>query len=444
MPRKQTAGTWDGKPNYRWTRMIKGIRWRLLCRGQKSGEEKANTGYLDLPESDWTESRSLKAANEWWENWSPLTPAQLAECHDIADQIAKFDRIMKKAGIPKKEETKELARQILENLDTIEEPIAKGKSVQYWIGKYQAGKLAAKPSPGRYDNLKRSLRKFSDSVGETAPVTDIDWQAWDDFVVAIKSGSLASSTQRDTLSDSREFIRWLERRDIVPAVKNLTETKTHVKLSKIEHFTKDELRKILQDSTGLLHCFLLLFANCGFRQSDVASLTPEMYDGKYITRKRKKAEDTNAPIVSWSLWEETIEAIEQYKEKSGKLLFVRNNGKEWVIEKLNKDDNRGRDDAFYSDLWKPFKEELKLRLSCGDIRGSCANLLKTDSRYTNQLSLQIKYMGQSPSGVALKYYIDPPQEDLDDAIMSLRKTLIEPESVVERKQPKRKNRKGNA
>lgn len=429
MPRKQLAGTWEGSPNFRWTRMIKGVRYRLLCRSKRDNdEEKLNTVFLNLPETDWTQRRSLQAANEWWENWSPLSPQVIAECHTMADNIAKFDRALSRLGIEKNMDNAPLARSIFENLDAIQEPIPQGKSLQYWIEQYLLLKLSEKPSAGRYDNLKRSLRKFAEVVGENAPVTAIDWQIWDKYSINIKSSGFASSTARDYISDARVFIRWLQRRSLIEEVKNISETRTKVLTDKIDHFSTDELRKILKKSTGMLRCFLLLFCNCGFRQSDVSTLTPEMFDGKYITRKRKKTEKTNAPEVSWILWPETIQAIEEFKNESGELLFTRPDGKPWVIEELNSKNTRGRDDAFRRMLWKAFAKSHKMRLSCDKIRGSCANLLKVEpdgKKKTNTISVQVKYLAHSPSGMTLKHYVDPPQNEFDTAILWLRGTLLD-------------------
>lgn len=404
--------------------MVKGVTWKVLCRAQRTGEDKENTGWLGLPESDWTEARSQKAANEWWEKWSPLTPAQLAECHDIADKIVKFDRVMKRAGLPKTEATKNAAREIFNALDSIEDTLPTGKGIQYWVDAYLTVKRNEGASPGRIDNLKRSLNSFADQIGKTNVITDINWEAWDQFAASVLQLDKSDDTKRDRLADVRGFIRHLVARDLITPIKTLHETKIRVEAKELVRFSQKELRHILSESTGMLRCFLLLFYNCGYRQSDVATLTPAMLDGTYVTRKRAKNKKKNAPVVSWKLWPETIEAIEQNRSKDGELLFTRENGKTWVLETANDQGTRSRDDAFYRELWVPFAEKLKLRLSSDLIRRSCANLLHTNSARTNKLSVQIKYLAQSPSGVALKNYIEPSQKELDSAVSLLRKKLI--------------------
>ncbi len=424
MPRKKGAGTWEGHPAYRWTKMVRGTRWRLLCRGQKPGEIKENTGYLNLPESQWSKSGSMAAANAWWDSFTTLTPEQLAECQALADKIAKFDRAMQKAGIPRTDEMKPLAKELFLALDKLPDDTPAGTTLEYWSQQYFTYKLAQNRSPGRFDNLKRSIERFVKSIGASQPVKAINWNTWDTFEVEVRNSGLGETTQRDVISDVRQFVRWLERRDIVPPVKNLSETHIKISAKAIEHFSRNELRELLSKSNGILRCFLLLFCNCGFRQSDVATLTPAMLKGGYITRQRAKTKGTNAPTVSWKLWSETLDAISHHKS-TGHLLFTRDGGQPWVVEKLNEKQKRGRDDAFRRELWTPFAKDHSIRLSSDKIRASCANLLKTSSEHTNSLSVQIKYLGQSPSGVALRHYIDPSQSDLDDAVMSIRALLLD-------------------
>ncbi len=54
MPRSYKAGTFDGPPHYRWTKMYNGVRYRITCE------------QLGLPRELWTKEGSYQAANLWW------------------------------------------------------------------------------------------------------------------------------------------------------------------------------------------------------------------------------------------------------------------------------------------------------------------------------------------------------------------------------------------
>lgn len=423
MARQNLAGHWEKKPAYRWVKMVDGNRWRLLCRARKPGEEKVRTGWLGLPEDQWTEARSQDAANEWWKKEFPKAAVQNPEAATrFVDDMQKLFRAMKRTGIPTDGTAIPLIRQLWSHIDKIQDPTPATtlNSLGHWRDVYLKSKRTdGERTAGRFDNLRRAIRKLVDSIGEQSPVTALDWIAWDKFVESLK---LAPSTKRDTVSDCREFCRYLERRNIIPEIATKAETKVTVHANAIEHFTLDELKGIVKKSTGMLKTFVLLFCNCGFRQIDVATLIPSQIKGGYIIRQRAKTEGTKAPTVAWKLWPETLAAIKEFGNKTG-LLFTYE-GRTWVLEGAGEEGKRKRDDIFRRELWKPFAKIHKPRLSADSIRGSCANLLKTDSEFTNQLSIQIKYMGQSPSGVALKHYIDPPQPDLDKAVMFLHDKLF--------------------
>jgi hypothetical protein len=55
MPRSFKAGTFDGPPHYRWTKMYLGVRYRITCE------------HLGLPRELWTKEGSYRAANDWWQ-----------------------------------------------------------------------------------------------------------------------------------------------------------------------------------------------------------------------------------------------------------------------------------------------------------------------------------------------------------------------------------------
>lgn len=426
MPRKNLAGTFEGSPNYRWTKMVRGKRWRLLCRAQRPGEIKERTVWLGLPESQWTATGSQAAANEWWrKNDSQTLSPELME---RVQKVAKLVRAIDRVGLPLNDESIAAINPLL---DQIEEPppTPTHETVKYWAEKYLELKLPKLKdrTPARYDNLKRSIFKMVASVGADKTITAINWQAWDAFEIAVKSSGMGEYGIRDAISDCRGFIRHLMRRKIIPPVENIAESKIKIRPKRIEYFSPEELRRMLSESDGMLRVFLLLFCNCGFRQKDVATLTPEMLNEKsgYITRQRSKVEYTDAPIVSWKLWPETLKAIQQLRNKTG-LVLTRANGLPWVVEGLNEKQNRKRDDAFRRELWLDFAERLDLKLSADAIRRSCANLLTTNSTTTNQISIQIKFLGQVPSGVASRHYIDPQQPEMDAAVMGLRDILFPP------------------
>lgn len=295
MPRKQHM-SWQGKPNFCWVKMVDGERYKVTAKK------------LGFKGDDRTEAKTLEAANAWWEAQTiqPKPKPRL----DVMKAVNKFGESTILSGMfPSQLE--QLEQRIKRDpsavpvVQKIIEPPT-GQSVQHWSQIYLAQKLAEKTKrgSGRYDNIARYVGKLVESVGAESPVTALDWGTWDRFYNEVMASELVDTSQRDIISDCRSFVVWLTNRDLIPPVKNIGETQVRVESKAIEHFTRDELRSILAESKSdpMLHVFMLLFCNCGFRQSDVATLTPDMISGGYLTRKRakvaKKKESTDGQLGS--------------------------------------------------------------------------------------------------------------------------------------------------
>jgi len=421
MARKNLAGTWEGAPAFRWSRQVKGVRWRLLCRARRPNEEKAATGWLGLPEGQWTRAGSLEAANEWWEQNLTRTLIDDPELHEDVKAIAAIvtgsaARLGISSGSP-------LAAALIDNVDDIERVPTKTTLLRHWRDQFFSLKKSdGNRGPGRFDNLKRSIDRFVAFIGESAAVERVKESRYREFFVQVSQSSHSDYYKRDTIRDARAFIRFLWQERQIEEIRNLNSLTVRVVDPAVQHFTAAELRSILATARGPLRLFVWLFANCGMRQKDVSSLRHSMFDGKYITRKRGKTQaHARSPEVSHLLWPETLAMVREHctKGDGSELMFLQPNGKPWVLdEDLNEKDRRRRDDNF-AELWRDFVADNPQRLPAKHIRGSSANLIEGK----NQLSLQVKFLADVPSGVVLKHYVDPPQEQLDKAVVRLRQAL---------------------
>lgn len=319
---------------------------------------------------------------------------------------------------------------LLADLDR--EPQPENKLLSYWRDQFLQLKRAeietGKRTIGRYDNLQREVNKFVNFIGETATVeaiTEATWQAWYLHVIAKN----AASTQKGYISSPKSFVEHLYEQRQIELPRNLNSLSVTEDDNVIEHYTLDELKTILHDAPGILKCFLMLMANCGFYQNDIATLTPEMLTVKpgYIKRQRsKRVKGKKIPMVEWVLWDTTKELIEQYRTDQDGLVFTQPNGKPWKVEKLKPDGKLSKNDAIAT-LWKPYKKTNNIRLDMEAIRKTAANLLQSSNGdKSNQLSMQTKFLCQVPDkSTATKWYVEPPQDELDAAVMRLRSLLID-------------------
>ena len=453
---RNIAVTWDGAPNYRWKKMVAGTTWVLMCRGQKPGEVKANTGWLGIDERYWTKEGSAAAAGEWWKKrWikaatvtdsdgrvlnlaEGVLPDEVVEATDkLKTKVAKVKRAMERLGHPGAKTLRlvhmadydpsqtmspDLLAAMFANVDDMTEPVTPDdKKLTFWRTQFlELKKGDGQRGAGRWDNLKRSVDRFVNSLGADATVDHVTEASYRNFYTQLMTSDSGDYFKRDTLRDAKTFINFLyQERQLNEPLRNLDSLKVQVADKAIEHFTADELRAMLKNASGPVKLFVYLFCNCGMRQKDVSTITHAMFDGKHITRKRgKNKKFKSAPTICYTLWPETIALINEHKSK-GKgddLLFVQPNGNQWVLDGKNDDGSRKRDDNF-AGLWRAFVAEYPQRLDAMDVRGSAANLI------VGGLSLQIMFLSDVPSGVVLKHYIQPTQPEFDKALAELRKTL---------------------
>ena len=404
--------------------MVKGIRHVLLCRGRRDKEKvKEHTDWLDLPEGQWTKEGSRDTANAWWDRHLSRILIEDIESHEEAKAIAGIvTDSAKHLGLSL---DSSVTAELIDNSDRIGRASPKTKFLSHWQKEFLDSKKSDKQrGPGRFDNLKRSIDRFAAFIGGGARVEAVTESAYQKFYDQLMAGDFSDYFRRDTMRDVKTFIAFLwQQRALNEELRNLDTVKVKVVDPAVQHFTADELREILTNATGPVRLFVWLFANCGMRQKDVSSITHSMFDGKYLTRKRGKTQDhARAPRVSHLLWPETLKLIAEHRTvgKGSELMFLQPNGKPWVLDDdLNENDRRRRDDNF-AELWHDFTKEHPQRLPAKYIRGSAANLITGN----NQISLQVKFLGDVASGVILKHYVDPPQAELDKALTRLRKSIL--------------------
>ena len=115
-------------------------------------------------------------------------------------------------------------------------------------------------------------------------------------------------------------------------------------------FEPAEVRKLLKAASSALRCFILLGINCGFGQTDCATLTGAAVDAKkrVISVERSK---TGVRRVC-PLWPETITALKKYKRPNTtlpELYFITKYSKPWVKVNVHYDEANHIDRVTHND-----------------------------------------------------------------------------------------------
>jgi integrase len=172
-------------------------------------------------------------------------------------------------------------------------------------------------------------------------------------------------------------------------------------------------RRILAESEGRLHAWLLLMFNCCYYQGDLADLTPSEVNWKAHTITRKRSKEKNekrVPKVRYPLWPETFDSMVKWGNTKGERVFT-DDGKPLI---------QGRSDVIAREF-ATLRTKLDVDVKLKQIRKTSTNILLANKPYGPYVRC---YGGWSPQGVADKFYLVPPQPIMDEMSEYLREQLL--------------------
>lgn len=391
--------------------MLKGVRWRLLCRARKPNEqEKENTGWLSLPEQDWTKERSQAAANRYWER--KLAEMQLDPFPDveIAPENLKFYKDIQKVrkaadllGI-KPEQGKAFEHPAIvalrENVEAIEltrPAVPTEKTLAKQLESFLAlEKVRQKPQT--YKEFADYLGFVKAELGAELDCSTINEETVNRHYQWLASKPWENNGKNKRLGFFRRFIGWLAENRVCPVPLNL-KSKQHrwkPKRKKVKTFSgvKDELEQL----ETRCRLWALLGLNCGMTQADLGALRWDQIDlaKKTLTRVRVKTEDEDVPEVCYKLFPETLALLKALPNKSG-LVFTTEEGQPLYVVKYDGQKVTKKD--LFSTYWN--RQSRKPAIPLGKYRSIGATALKGEATYRTFVDY---FLGHAPKTLADKHY----------------------------------------
>lgn len=465
MPRKNIAGTFQ---NGRWSRMVNGERYHVVCRGLRVGEEpKPNYGYLNLPESQHTKGGSQAAANAWWEangpeaqpsahlakaiedrshmlQWlamerpdDPLAETLRSEISDIQKTgsvpavPATFQRVPKEyemLPLPHPEGPQDWQKRIetvkIHNAwnGVTDDP---DKTLGSAFAKHLENERAALrrrsgSSPASWDNIRRNLKKFVAYLGgEAVPANIITATKWDEWVIALSGKTEWSNAHiRDVLVSSRKFVEFLyQNRRIEEQPRTLYAAKIEVADPEvIKTLTNEQILCLIAEATGQTKLHLLLMLNIGATQKDISDLTKAQVDLKAgtITRKRSKTRGKRTvPTVSYPLWKTTLAELKEHWSDHPTLALTTRGGMSWQETAINAETgNLKKRDGVVSNF-RHLRKRCGIDTTLKVFRSTSGDRIGRSKEFRELRSL---FLGHSNKLMADRRYGNAPNELLAEAV----------------------------
>jgi integrase len=319
----------------------------------------------------------------------------------------------------------------------------------HWAEGQRALVDAGQRSAAHTDNQRICLAYFRDYLGGQSDVGVIDGEKLAGFFrwCVAKIAERKANAQgkagwsvvyaKKTFSVARAFIRWLAETEVIPLPKNIASPSFSFKdgPKEVPVWTPEEFKTALAAATGQLRLHLLLMANCGFTQVDIADLknTEVDWERGRITRKRSKTRDhEDVPTVNYPLWPTTFALLKQYR-KEGPLVLLTESGKPWVWERMENGSLKTSDNI--ASNYTHLKDKTGFKKPLKQLRKTAASLIESKGEYRGFSTL---FLGHSPRSIADRHYVQPPQALFDAAVLWLGQQLgqVEPEPVKPAKKGK--------
>lgn len=425
MPRKNLAGTFEGQPAYRWKKMVKGQVFVLLCRAKKPGEEKENTGWLGLPEEDWTKERSQPAANRFWERKLAdpypdveIAPETMKFYQDIKTVRAAADLLGIKPEGPAYEHP---AIQALKaNVDYIE-IVTPAVPSDKQLGKKLENFLAQEKirmKPQSFKELAVYLGFVKDKLGITLDCSLINEDTVNEHYVWLDAKPWDENGKKKRLGFFRRFISWLAENRVCPLPLNL-KSKLHrwkPKRKKVKTFSG--VKAELDQLDAKLRLWALLGLNCGMTQADMGALRWEQINltKATLTRVRVKTESQQeVPEVCYKLFPETLALLKALPNKSG-LVFTTDKGQ--PLYTVSYDGAKVKKKDLFSTYWN--RQTRKPIIPLGKYRSIGSTCIKKTHRgFTDY------FLGHAPASLADRHYAGESDEPFFEALNSLHSQIFE-------------------
>jgi integrase len=316
-------------------------------------------------------------------------------------------------------------------------------------------------SAGRFSNLQLHLELFRDFVGASNSVSAITSRVMIDYrtdlLDRVSRGELSSAYAKDRLETAKQFLRrlWLDETlaelPRVVASKGFTissaapEIKTH---------TTDEVKGLLDASSGQTKLCILLCLNTGMTQRDISDLRHEEVDWKsgMVRRKRSKTRKFgNVPSVVYQLWPETFRLLQEHRRADFPNVLANENGGPLLSVGLKENGKATKIDNIHTNYFRLCRRVGIQNRPFKLLRKTSATLLRGNEKYSG---LEQLFLGHAPRSMSDRHYAGVPTELLGDALKWLasqfgietangRKASQKPQQKSHKPGPRKIRRKGS-
>ena len=401
-------------PTNRWRKIYKGKTYYVgigHCSGKSDregyaialGEWKTLKSKLDSTPTD-AETTRYEAIQDSRKKWGELMAEVPPAILDTIKASAEMDR-----QIVAKVEGRKSAKNTI------------GKAIADFVALKMSRHVLGDLSAMRVQSISQHLRHFEKFAGGDTLITAITEVMVENYFnhlgEDVKTGNFGKTTAHDRWACFKEWVKSVYQGHKIEALpRNLNSCDLSIKKTtqEVSTFTDDDVKTLLNTTHEKFRLYVLLMLNCGMYSGDIAELKPcevNWVEG-IITRKRSKEKNqTNAPIVSYKLWDTTFALLKKYGKQEGDRVLYGRIGNPLVVRTFKASGKLKMNDSVYTTYVRLFPDKSRKPLKA--LRKTGASTLVKHKQYKWYVEY---YLGHCPSTIGQKSYYTPDDAEFYEAL----------------------------
>lgn len=435
------AMSWEGKPNYRWVKMHKGVRHRVTC--DELGAARTKEG-------------SYRQANAWWaatlaelngpspaaQVLEPVEQVPLARMSEVVQRGEAMRRILTELPFAKAEVAPEVVERIIGvpveddalRVEMLGEVVARATGVLKADAdrtlKHHAERfldyVRGEVKPLSYREIRDFIRSLYDApegaktggkhadhgVRGEMGVDELTEAAVERFYFWLRGSDYSSGTKKKRWGFFKRLVRYCWAARLIELPRNLDLYEFTVTATKVKTYTVQEVRAVLKKLKPRLRLYALLGLNCGMTSADMGQLRKDQVDldrARLVRKRVKTADHDNVPEVDYPLWPETVALLREHRSTDAVLFLTSEDDTPLWESRLEDDGETPTKDLIYQQF-----KRAKAGITVKAFRSISATMIESHELYGRYKS---HFLGHSPKSLADKNYAAPSGE-LFDRIMS--------------------------
>jgi hypothetical protein len=312
------------------------------------------------------------------------------------------------------------------NANQRKQPQTVGHQVQRFLDYHEKRARGGAIKARTWGTLAERLPYFTNWIRSGTHVSTIDGTTLTGFYEwVLAQDTWGHQRAKGIFNTAKQWIRWAWRQDDVELeqlprnidsrefvfLPHIDESGINKKTRTENLWTSEDFASSLANTPEDFQLFLLLMLNCGFTNTDVASLLKSecnLHEGRIVRQRTKTRRHANPPVVNYKLWPKTLALLKSQWSDHEAFALTNRRGNPLAVSRLEVKEGRTHEVQWtgIGRRWTDLKrsESRKENLPQKELKF----LRKTGSTklkgHENFLTLDSMYLGHSYTKVSDKHY----------------------------------------